>query len=379
MTGQSQQAPRPSGVRPPPPITPDTARAWVDVDLGALVRNGRSLARRAGVPLLPMVKADGYGLGAVPVARALDALEPWGFGVAALAEGRELRVAGIARPILVTTPLLPDELTAAEELGLTPALHRVEDVRRWGATGRPWHLSIDTGMHRAGVRWDLVGELRDAIAAHPPQGAFTHFHSAERGDGSAARQAARFREALAALPARPPLVHAENSAALERVHGSEWNLARPGVFLYGVDSDAGVPVEPVAALRARVVDVRTVPDGDTVSYTGSWRAIGDRRVATIAAGYADGYRRVLSNRGGALLHGRRASVVGVVTMDMTMLDVTDVPCAVGDVATLLGRDGDAELTIREVALAAEMMSPYEVLTGLRARPPRRYHASEPAA
>jgi alanine racemase len=374
MTGQSQPATRPA-VRPPPPITPDTARAWIDVDLGALVRNGRSLARRAGVPLLPMVKADGYGLGAVAVARALEALEPWGYGVAAVEEGRELRAAGIARRILVTTPLLPAELDAVAALGLTPALHRAADVRRWAATGRPWHLSIDTGMHRAGVRWDLVGELRDAVAECPPEGAFTHFHSAERGDGSAARQAARFREALAALPARPPLLHAENSAAIERTTGSPWNLARPGVFLYGVESDAGVPVEPVAALRARVVDVRTVPDGETVSYTGSWRAIGDRRVATIAAGYADGYRRALSNRGTALLHGRRVPVVGVVTMDMTMLDVTDVPCEVGDVATLLGRDGDAELTIREVALAAEMMSPYELLTGLRARPPRRYHGA----
>ncbi len=375
MTGQSHGATR------PPPLTPETMRAWVDVDLGALVRNGRSLARRAGVPLLPMVKADGYGLGAVPVARALEALEPWGFGVAALEEGRELRVAGIARPILVTTPLLADELAHAAELGLTPSLHRADDIARWAATGRPWHLSVDTGMHRAGVRWDLVGELRDAIAASPPEGAFTHFHSAERGDGSAARQAARFRDALAALPARPPLVHAENSAALERVDaaaGSEWNLARPGVFLYGVESDAGVEVEPVAALRARVVDVRTVPDGDTVSYTGSWRAIGDRRIATLAAGYADGYRRALSNRGCALVRGTRVSVAGVVTMDMTMLDVTGVPCEVGDVATLLGRDGEAELPIGEVARTAEL-SPYEVLTGLRARPPRRYHAPEPGA
>ena len=257
-----------------------------------------------------------------------------------------------------------------------------KSMRRWAATGRPWHLGIDTGMHRAGVRWDLVGELRDAVAECPPEGAFTHFHSAERGDGSAARQAARFRDALLTLPTRPPLVHAENSAALERGSGaavSEWNLARPGVFLYGVESDAGVTVEPVAALRARVVDVRTVPDGETVSYTGSWRAIGDRRIATLAAGYADGYRRALSNRGSALLHGRRVGVAGVVTMDMTMLDVTDVECAVGDVATLIGRDGDAELTIRDVALAAEMMSPYEVLTGLRGRPPRRYQTSEPTA
>ena len=359
MTGQS------------PPASPDTLRAWVDVDLGALSRNGALLARRAGVPLLPMVKADAYGLGAVPVARALDAAYVWGFGVATVPEGCELRAAGIVRPILISTPLLPEELAAAAAARLTPTLHRAADIAAWAPGGLPWQLAIDTGMSRAGVRWDEVAELADALRACPPEGVLTHFHSAELADGSQAVQERRFHEALAALPARPRLVHAENSAALERCSGSPWTLARPGVFLYGVDTGAGLPVEQVAAVRARVVDLRTVRDGETVSYDATWTAAGERRVATLAIGYGDGYRRALSNRGTVLLRGRRAPVVGYVTMDMTMVDVTDLPCELGDAATLLGADDGHTLAVVDVARAGGL-SPYELLTGLRGRLPRRY-------
>lgn len=360
MTGQSQR---------------DLARAWIEVDLGALVRNGATLARRAGVPLLPMVKADAYGLGAVPVARALAPLDPWGFGVATVAEGAELRAAGLRQPVLVFTPLLAEELPRARAERLTPALHRAEDIVTWAASGLPWHLSVDTGMSRAGVRWDEVGALHDMLRAHPPEGVFTHFHSADVGDGSLAEQEGRFRRVVASLPVRPRLVHAENSAALERRSPSPWDLARPGVFLYGVDTDADAEVAPVVAMRARVVDLRTVAAGETVSYAATYHAVGERRIATLAVGYADGYRRALSNRGTVLVGGRPAPVAGLVTMDMTMLDVTGVPCAVGDVATLIGRDGSAELTVRDVARTADV-SPYELLTGLRARLPRYY---EPAA
>jgi alanine racemase len=359
MTGQS------------PPASPDTLRAWIDVDLGALSRNGALLARRAGVPLLPMVKADAYGLGAVPAVRALEGLDPWGFGVATVAEGHELRGAGVARPVIVFTPLLAAELPAAAALRLTPTLHRAADVAAWAPTGLPWHLSVDTGMNRAGVRWDEIGALADAVRACPPEGVFTHFHSAQLCDGSQALQERRFEEALAALPVRPRHVHAENSAALERRPGSPWTLARPGVFLYGVDSGAGVAVEPVAAVRARVVDLRRVRDGETVSYDGSWRAEGERRVATLAIGYGDGYRRALGNRGTVLVRGRPAPVAGNVTMDMTMVDVTGIPCELGDVATLIGADGGRALGIVEVARAGGL-SPYELLTGLRGRLPRRY-------
>lgn len=348
----------------------------MEVDLGALVRNGAALARRAGVPLLPMVKGDGYGLGSVRVARAMEALEPWGFGVATVTEGAELRAAAIERPVVIFTPILPDEWPAARTARLTPALHRASDILGWTASGGgAWQLAVDTGMNRAGVGWDQLGPLVDVIRSHPPAGVFTHLHSAARGDGTRALQEARFREALESLPTLPALIHAENSAALEHGGASRYTIARPGVFLYGVDSGGEVPAEPVVALRARVVDLRDIAAGETVSYEGSWTAPAPRRIATLSVGYADGYRRSLSNRGRVLVHGVSAPVVGMVTMDMTMVDVTNAPCELGDVATLIGADGGVTLPVREVADAAGL-SPYEILTGLRGRLPRSYlHAS----
>jgi alanine racemase len=346
-------------------------RAWVEVDLGALVQNGAAIRDRAGVPLLPMVKADAYGLGAVRCARALESLDPWGFGVATIAEGEELRDAGIERPILVFTPLMLDDLDSAQRHRLTPTLGTPRAIARWALTHRPWHLAIDTGMSRAGVPWSEVGQLRESLAASPPQGAFTHFHSAQKNDATRDEQEARFAQALQQLPERPPLVHAENSAAVEHRGPSSWSFARPGVFLYGVGTHGALTPAPVASLLARVVDIRTVPHGDTVSYDGTYRAEGTRRIATLGIGYADGYRRALSNRGEAIVNGKRVPVAGLVTMDMTMLDVTDAPCAVGDVATLIGHQGDERIDVADVAKAGGL-SPYELLTGLRGRLPRRY-------
>jgi alanine racemase len=231
-------------------------------------------------------------------------------------------------------------------------------------------------MSRAGVSWRDVSTLHEAIAAAPPEGVFTHFHSAEQHDGSRFVQEERFWRALDALPVRPPMVHAENSpAALYRgaAYHRQWTIARPGVFLYGVGfgADAELTPDPVVALRARVVDLRTIETGDSVSYGATFRAERRSRIATLAVGYADGYRRAFSNIGTVLIRGRRARVTGNVTMDMTMVDVTDTACEVGDVATLIGRDRDELLTVNEVA-AAGSLSPYELLTGLRGRLPRRY-------
>jgi len=351
-----------------------SARAWVEVDLGALQRNGAALANRARVPLLAVIKADGYGLGAVRVAGALEPLAPWGFGVATVAEGVELRDAGVSRPILVLSPVLPDEYDAVRRAELRPSLGSAAAISEWAATGAgAWHLSIDTGMNRAGMPWASVEGIRDLLRSSPPEGVYTHFHSADLNDNSVAEQVQRFRCALEWLPIRPRYVHAENSPAIERGGASTWDLARPGVFLYGVGGGAGATMtpQPVAHVRARVIDLRTIGDGETVSYGATWRANGTRRIATLGIGYADGYRRALSNRGVALVRGRRVPVAGIVTMDMTMLDVTDVPCELGDVATLIGRDGDDVLTVDEVADTAQVLS-YEMLVGLKLRVPRIY-------
>lgn len=353
-------------------------RAWVEIDLGALVRNGERFARAAGVPLLPMVKADGYGLGAVRVAHALLALNPWGFGVATPEEGEELRRSGIEKPILVFSPVLPQQFDTLRRARLRPVLADRFAIEQWADTEDPWHLAIDTGMNRAGVAWREMATLLDLIDAHPPEGACTHFHSSQLPNGSRGEQERRFAEAIAQLPSRPKLLHADNSAAVEQRSSSPFSFVRPGVFLYGVGSghNATIQPDPVVSVRGRIVEVRVVQEGDTVGYDAAWTATRGGRIATVSLGYADGYRRGLGNRAQALVKGERVPVVGHVTMDMTMIDVTDKRCVPGDVVTLIGRDGDVELTVGDVA-AFGNFSPYEILTGLRGRLPRVYTDAEP--
>jgi alanine racemase len=348
-------------------------RGWMEVDLDAVVRNARAMAARVPA-ILPMVKADAYGVGAVRVARALEQLSPWGYGVATVEEGRELRDAEIERPIVLFTSVNVEELAAVRDARLTPALASEASIDRWASIGGgAWHLPIDTGMSRSGVRWSEIGALSPTLREHPPEGAFTHYHSATLDDGTQGEQEARFERAIAELPAIPRVLHAENSAALARSAHSRWHVGRPGIFLYGVGGGDGAQLqpEPVVSVRARIVELRTVQSGESVSYDATFRAARETRIATLPVGYADGYRRALGNRAFAIIAGRRAPVIGVVTMDMTMLDVTDVPAEIGDIATLIGSDGGERLDIAQLAAWASA-SPYELLTGLHARLPRHY-------
>jgi len=350
------------------------ARALVEIDLGALQRNGAAVARRAGVPLLPMIKADAYGLGAKGALRALEVLEPWGYGVATVIEGEELRDLGVSRPIVIFTPLLDRELTRARTARLTPTLGFPREIEAWlRAGGGAWHLAIDTGMSRAGIPWREIDTIAQLTALAPPEGAFTHFHSAELNDGTLGAQESLFRDAVSRLPSRPRLLHAENSAAIARKGRSAWDLVRPGIFLYGVGSGstAAIQPEPVVHVRAPIVEIRTLEAGDTVSYDATLRLERSARIATLAIGYADGYPRSLSQVGSVLVGGTIAPIAGTVTMDMTMIDVTTVKCEVGDVVTLVGRSGNTVLTVERVADDASM-SPYELLTGLRSRVEKTY-------
>jgi alanine racemase len=353
------------------------SRGGLEIDLDAIVRNARAMAART-TNILPMVKADAYGMGAVRVARALEQLSPWGYGIATIEEGRELRDAGIARRIMLFTSVDVNDLAAVRDAKLTPALASAPSIERWTSIGGgAWHLSIDTGMSRSGVPWDEVESLASLLRAHPPEGVFTHFHSATLDDDSIAEQESRFERALERLPSRPSVLHAENSGAMARCERSRWHVGRPGVFLYGVPVGAApvVQPEPVVTMRARIVELRTVRAGESVSYDATFRAERETRIATLPVGYADGYRRALGNRALALLSGRRVPVAGIVTMDMTMLDVTGMEARVGDVVTLLGRDGAERIDVAELAELANA-SPYEILTGLNARLPRRYHGGE---
>ena len=358
-----------------PPMVHRVDRAWMDVDLGALVRNARTSQERSGVPLIPMIKADAYGLGAERVAKALESLDPYAYGIATIAEGRALRRTGITRPLMVFTPLLADEYGAARELALTPTLGSAEEITRWCADGSgEWHLSIDTGMSRAGVPWRETGALAHILERHPPAGAFTHFHSAELDDGSRAEQEERFREAIATLPARPRLLHTDASAAIVRHERSEWDAIRPGIYLYGVGSEAGPALdpEPVVHVRARVVETRWIEPGDSVSYDATYRAESRRRIATIPMGYADGYPRSLSNRGSALTSDGIVPIAGLVTMDMIMLDVTDSECQIGDEVTLIGSGHDGRSIGFDELSRLSDLSYYEIMTGLGSRLERYY-------
>lgn len=350
------------------------SRAWVEVDLGALKRNGAAVAERSGARLLPMVKADAYGLGVERVVKALESLDPWGFGVATVEEAEELRRFGYEGRIVLFTPFLEQDLDRVEKANLTPALGSPQMITAWvERTDAPWHLAIDTGMSRAGASWREVYELAALTAAHPPEGAFTHFHSAELDNGTMEAQEERFAAALKRLAVKPKLIHTDNSAAFARHGRTGRDLVRPGVFLYGVGSGAAAAIqpEPVVSLRARVVDIRVIEPGDTVSYDAIFTATRKTKLATISVGYADGYPRALGNAAQLSIRGKLAPIAGVVTMDMTIADVTEIGCEVGDIATLLGRDGPNLLTVEGVA-AARNLSPYEFLTGLRSRIERRY-------
>ena len=354
-------------------IYPLPPRAWLDVSVAALRRNAAELQRHTGLPLIPMVKANAYGVGVVGVVAALESVEPIAYGVASVAEGEELRNLGVVRPVIVFTPVLVAEHARAAEADLTLALGDAASIAAWARTGKPYHLAIDTGMNRAGAPWRDVAALRDAVRRSPPHAAFTHFHSAESTDASADEQMDRFFESIACLGVDIQLLHADNSAAAARgVDGHRrCGAIRPGVFLYGVGRGLGLHAEHVVSMRARIVDVRWIEAGDTVSYGATYTARSRERIATASVGYGDGYPRALSDRATALLHGSRIPQRGLVTMDMTMFDVTDVPCEVGDVVTLIGGDAGRDLTVEGVAELAGM-SPYEVLTGFAARLDRRF-------
>jgi alanine racemase len=355
---------------------PEITRAWVDVDLAALVANARTVATISGSRLLPMVKANGYGLGAVEIARALEKVDPWGFGVASVDEAASLRAAGIRRPILVLTPLIPEWIDQCLALDLRPSLGDSVALERWIARGpKPFHIEIDTGMSRAGVRWNdhatlaRFGTLLESATGW--EGAFTHFVAAESDTPATRRQWERFQEALRVLPRRPPIIHAANSAAA--LHGKSFagDLVRPGIFLYGGGAGGDAPCA-VAALRGRVVAVRSLAAGDSVGYGATWRADRPVTVATICLGYADGlprgtpavgrerHQRVIE------LNNQLATVVGRITMDMCMVSA-DGGAAPGDVATAFG----GLISLDEHAHAAGTIS-YELLTRLGPRLTRRY-------
>ncbi|MDE2293578.1 MAG: alanine racemase [Elusimicrobia bacterium] len=364
---------------------------WAEVDLGALKRNVRRLRSLAKVPLMFVVKADGYGHGAVRVARAAltqDGL--WGLGVSSVEEGAVLREAGVKARILILGSLYPFESTlAALHYGLTPTVASLDGARRIHLAARglrggdrrrlplSCHLKIDTGMGRVGVRWPAGREVVEYLLGAEGvrlEGIFTHLARAEDSAAFTRLQLGRFARAVReaeALGARFKWRHAANSAGTLLWPQSRWDLARPGLAAYGLWEG----FEPVLSLKTRVVFLKNVPRGTPLGYGGLFRTRRLSRIATLPIGYGDGVPRAVSTglrRASVLVRGRRCPLAGALSMDMAMVDVTGVPgVSVGDEAVLVGRSGAEEQTAADLARTAGTI-PYEIVAGLTARVPRLY-------
>jgi alanine racemase len=363
--------------------------AWVRVDLDALAANARRLGERlAPARLGAVVKADAYGHGAVRVSLALERAGVALLCVALVEEGVELRRAGVAAPVLVMGPVHPAQVPVLRRHRLTPAVGSLSQLDLWreaalaGPEPQPVHLEVDTGMTRLGITPEEVPAALDLVRRSPQlalAGVMSHFGDADRLDSPRnLEQEERFAEVLGLLTAAERgsvLVHMANSAAGLHRPAARFDLVRCGLALWGIDP-AGVVGEltPIASVASQVARLQEVPAGRAVGYGSRWRAPAPSRLATVPVGYADGYPWSLVGRGEALVGGRRVPVVGAVSMDLTVLDVTALPAvAEGDEVVLLGRQGGEEVTAVELAERAGTI-PYEILTRLGQRLPRCFLA-----
>jgi alanine racemase len=351
---------------------------WAEISLQAILHNLRAIRKQVGASrkILAVVKSNAYGLGAVPVAKALEKAGTEWFGVTCANEGVELREAGIRKRILILTGFWPGEEKRLIQNNLTPTVTRVDDLGHLERSakaegGKPrvrFHLKINTGMNRLGIGADEVESFARTLAACKHielEGTFTHFASAE--DFTAQQtndQEKVFLACLArlrALGVSPGIVHMANSGAI-CARPSTWaDMVRPGAILYGYYQSFDPPqkkqevmgqvaLRPCLSLRARIISLRNVPVGEGVGYAARFVTKRPSRIAVINAGYADGVVRARTNRGWALVRGKRVPLVGTISMDLTTLDLTDVPeAALGDIVTIYGKDGDAAIEVSEVA------------------------------
>jgi alanine racemase len=361
---------------------------WAEVDLGALTENFRSIRKFVNPPkekrksprkILCIVKGNGYGHGGPQVAKALEKAGSDWFGVTCTEEGIAVREAGVRKPILVLTSFWPGEESRLIEHDLTAVIHRCEQLKQLDraaarsgrALGRSrssaskkvsFHLKMDTGMNRLGIApSDIECFARQLAKCKHLElgGVFTHFASSEvltntRVGEQTRRQEERFYaalERLRALGIDPGIVHLANSAAIVTRPETWADMVRPGAILYGYhpgydpveqrpEIEARLPLKTVMSLRTRIINIRNIPEGAGVGYNETFIAKRPTRIAVLAAGYGDGIHRSLGNRGSVLVRGTLAPIVGIISMDVTMIDITDVPDAeLGDAVTIYGSDG----------------------------------------
>lgn len=364
---------------------------WVEVDLNRLESNFvalRSLLPRT-VKIIAIIKADAYGHGAEPVALRLQQLGTDALAVAILEEALVLRKAGINCPMLLLNGFWPGQESAIVENGLTPVVFRpdmLQSLEKAAAQSErmvPYHLEVNTGISRLGVEWE---EAEALVTRHAQsrwtrcEGVFTHFSVAENlEDHSTETQLERFMRFLAAAEEggwQSPWRHAANSAGILNFKETWMDGVRPGLLIFGVNplptSQQILNLSPVLSFKTQVMQVRTVRTGCAIGYGNSFTASRNSRIATLSVGYADGLMRALSNCGYVLIRGRRLPIVGKISMDLTLVDATEATeVAVGDEAVLIGKQGDLEICVEELAGLAHTI-PYEILSRIGARVPRVY-------
>ena len=366
------------------------------MDLSAIRRNLEAMKETLddNVRLCAVIKADGYGHGAVPVAAAARGVAEW-FAVATFEEALELRKHGIMEPVLILGFTHPGFFEDLIRFDIRPNIYTLESAAqlsqtavKLGKTARI-HIKIDTGMSRLGF---LPGEesveeivRTAALPGIEMEGIFTHFTAADEADkGKAWEQVRQFRWMADQLEARGVhfrIRHCANSAGILEGIGKDFDMVRAGIITYGlypsdeVNRDA-LPLLPALELKSHVIYVKTVEPGTGISYGSDYVTDRPTRVATVPLGYGDGYPRLLSNRGEVLIRGRRARILGRVCMDQFMVDVTDIPgVEMGDEVTLIGRDGSESISADELAKLCGTIS-YEIVCGLHQRIPRVYRMGD---
>ena len=364
------------------------ANTYAKIDLDIILENYRAICRLTG-PTMAIIKADAYGHGAVAVAKTLEPECPF-FGVSSVAEAMELRAAGITKPILNLGHTPVCTYPEVVELGIRPAIFCLEDAQALSAEAvkqgkiANFHFVVDTGMSRIGFQvTEESADICQKIASLPnlhPEGLFSHYATADCLDltkANAQREKyCAFADMLRARGVEVEIRHLNNSAGLMNFSG-QFNMARAGIILYGLyPSDEVDPqlltVRPALSWHSRVSHVKTLEAGRDIGYGATFTTEKPTRVATVAAGYADGYRRCLSNRFYVLIRGRRAPILGRVCMDQFMVDVTEIPeVTPGDVVTLLGTDGDETISAETIAAAAGSFN-YEQVCDLNRRVARVY-------
>jgi alanine racemase len=383
---------------------------WAEVSVSALAENYRAIRdyinpasekRKTPRKVLSIVKGNGYGHGGAQVAKALEKIGSDWFGVASASEGIEIRKNGVRTPVLVLGGFWPGEEKNFLDYDLTPAIHRCEQLATFEAAAAKLrkkhvaiHVKVDTGMNRLGIAPSDADCFARQLAKCPHlelDGAFTHFASSEVLNDSPTGiqtrlQTERFYTAvdrLRTLKVDTGLLHLANSAAIAARPETWADMVRPGAILYGYhpgldpiewrnEIESKLPLRPVMSLRARLIGLRSVAAGDSVGYNASWVAQRPSKTAVMSAGYGDGIHRSLGNRGCVYIRGHRAPMIGIISMDVTLLDVTDVPdVAIGDVATVYGTDGDNVYPANVIARSIGTVTS-DLLCAVSQRVPRFY-------